>query len=86
MQILEQGAEQDDASTPTEEHPLQEPIEEHPPKPQAKNQVRFDVDEDPTLPPDLTTFLAGGLAGEPDYDPSPSTSLPLESPCPPPSK
>ena len=55
---------QDDALIPTEEHsPLQEPMEEHQPRQQMKKEVRCDVeeelDDDPTLPLDLTTFLVG---------------------------
>ena len=55
-----------------------------------KKQVRFDVEEelgdDPMLPPDLTTYLVGGMAEEQNDAPSPSTPLPLESPWLPPSK
>ena len=59
-------------------------MEEHPPEQQKRKQVRFNVDEelgdDPTLPPDLTTYLAGGTAEEWDDAPNSSTSLPLDTP------
>ena len=72
----------------TEGHspPLQEPMEECPPKDQTKKQVRFNVDEgmggDTTLPMDLTTFLVGGTAEEWDNTPSPCTPLSVDAPKP----
>ena len=62
---------QDDTPTPTEEIQC------------TKKQIRFKVEEDlgdnPTLPPDLTTFLVVGMAKEQDDTPSPSIPLPLKS-------
>ena len=58
-----------DVPTPAKDNPpLQKPMEEHLPKRWMKKQVRFEKDEDlgddPTLPTDLTAFLAGGTAEE----------------------
>ena len=59
--------------------PLQELMEECPPEDQTKKQVRVYVEEDldngPTLPTDLTTFLVGGTVEEQDNAPCPSIPL-----------
>ena len=58
-------------------------------KEQKKKQVSFDVredlDSDPTLPTELTTFLVGDMAKEGENAPHPSTLLSMESLQPPPS-
>ena len=77
-----------DAPTNNKDHPpLQESMEEHPPKQWIKKQVWFNTDEelgdDPTLSQDQTTFLVGGTAEEQDDAPSPSTPLPVDPPGPP---
>ena len=45
-----------------------------------------DLGDDPTLPMDLTTFLAGGTAEEQDDAPNPSTPLSMDPSLPPPSE
>ena len=60
------------------------------PKDWKKKQVRFDVwdnlGSDPTLPTELTTFLAGGTAKEWEDTPHPSTHLSMDPLWPPPSR
>ena len=59
-------------------------MEECAPKDQMKKQVWFNMEEDlssdPTLPTELTTFLAGVTAKEWDNDPSPSIPLSMDPP------
>ena len=68
--------------------PLQVPMEECTPKDQRKEQVRFNIGEDlgsdPTLPTELTTFLAWGTVEEQEDTPCPSTSFSMDPlhPCP----
>ena len=65
-------------------YPLQEPMEECSPEDWTKKQVRFNVDEDldndPTLAMDLTTFQEGNTAEEWDNAPIPSIPLSVDPP------